>query len=249
MFFSSFRTSQEILENPLALAGTSVNLTGYKNIATIGGISIFRLLINSIIITIGAIFVTIITTAFGAYALIRRPHLPGFKAIEMSFMLGIMYPRILLAFPLYIIMFKLRLLGTMTGIIFAITEIPISFFLFKQFFEKIPYEMIQAAEIDGAGEFTIVGRIIFPMAKPVFETVVLISFMFAWAEWFPVVVISNNIATFTLSAALLNLNTELGIDFPTTMALSTVISIPVIIIFIFTQNKVMSGISGGALKG
>ena len=123
------------------------------------------------------------------------------------------------------------------------------FLIFQQFFKTIPYEIIECADVEGASEFTILRKIIVPMASPVFGTVALITFMFNWGEWFYVMVLSNSLRTATLPVALLNINSELGQELNSVMALSSIIAVPIIILFIFTQKRVLEGIAQGSVKG
>jgi ABC-type glycerol-3-phosphate transport system permease component len=146
-------------------------------------------------------------------------------------------------------MHQLGLLGSSVGIILLLSLGPIQFFLFDQFFRTIPRELVEAARVDGAGEWTVLWRVVLPLARPVVATVTLITFLLNWAQWFPVVVIANAPTTYNLPAALLMLNTALGVDFPAIMALSTIITLPVILVFLVTQRRVMEGFAAGAVKG
>ncbi|NGY69907.1 carbohydrate ABC transporter permease [Priestia megaterium] len=253
MIISSFRPSSEILTAPFKINFSSFTMEAYEKISLLGGLSIWKYVLNSLIITVLATLIIIIITSLGAYALYRNPSLPGFRVIESSFLLTIMYPAVLLLIPLYIIAFKLHLLGTYKGIILILAggawggALP--FFLFRQFFGKISKEIIEAAEIDGASELRILSKIIVPLAMPVYATATLITFMLTWGLWLPVLVISNDTKTYTLATALVNLNSELGIDFQSTMALSTLVTVPIVIIFLLTQKRVMEGISAGSVKG
>ena len=109
--------------------------------------------------------------------------------------------------------------------------------------------MIEAATIDGAGEATILYRVVLPMARPVVATVAIITFLLNWAQWFPVLVISTDSDTWTLPVALLNVNGELGTNFQGSMALSVVTTIPVALLFLAAQRQVMQGMTEGAVKG
>jgi len=155
--------------------------------------------------------------------------------------------------PLYIITHQFGLLGSYAGIILVLTSGAwggaLPFFLFRQFFGKIPHELIESAQVDGAREGQILLRIVLPMAKSIFGTVGLISFMINWGFWLPVLMLSNDVKTYTLSAALVNLNSELGVNFQQTMALATVVTVPIVVVFLLTQRRVMEGMAAGALKG
>ena len=92
-------------------------------------------------------------------------------------------------------------------------------------------------------------RIILPIAKPIILTAVLIAFLLNWKQWFPVLVLSSRPDTYTLPVALLPLNGEYGVSFQATMALATLTTLPVIILFILTQRRVLGGFMTGAVKG
>jgi ABC-type glycerol-3-phosphate transport system permease component len=146
-------------------------------------------------------------------------------------------------------MFRIGLLGTYSGIILFLCLGPIQYYLFREFFSKVPREVIESAGVDGAGELCILLKIILPMAKPVFMTVILLTFILNWDNWFPVLVISTSMYTYTLPVALFNLDSQLGVNFPEIMALSTVVSLPIILIFLATQKKVIEGFAAGSVKG
>jgi ABC-type glycerol-3-phosphate transport system permease component len=125
----------------------------------------------------------------------------------------------------------------------------VQFYLFKEFFSKVPGAIIESAEMDGAGELTIFSRIIFPMATPVFMTATLLTFILNWDNWFPVLVISTSMKTYTLPVALFNLDSQLEVNFPEIMALSAVVSLPIMLVFLLTQKRVIEGFAAGGVKG
>ena len=249
MLVSAFRDTQAILTDPLRLWPERLDLAVWHKIARIGGVPLHTFVINSLWSTGASTAIAVAATGAGAYALMRRPQLPGLKLVRYGFLLTIMYPYMLLVIPVYIVIFKLGLLGTYTGIILFLSLGPLQFFLFDQFFRSLPKEMIEAALVDGASELQVLLRIVLPVAWPVVGTVTLITFLTNWSQWFPVIVISRSPDTYTLPAALLMLNSELGVDFQGIMALATLTTVPVIVVFLLTQRRVMAGIAAGAVKG
>lgn len=255
MFFSSFKTNLEIVQNPLSLWPKQWVTSGYQAIATLAGNSIFHYFKNSIIISLGTTLLVVFSTALGGYALYRKRNLPFFGIIEKSFMISLMYPAVLLLIPLYVIIVNFNLYGTNNfwGIILASSTgawgAALPFFLFKQFFSSLPYELIEACTIDGASEFQIFYKVMIPVMYPVFTTAILISFLTSWGLWLPVLMLSQDMSTYNLATMLVNLNSDLGVDLSQTAALSTVISLPVVLTFLFTQRKVMDGIAAGSVKG
>ncbi|MFV0335101.1 MAG: carbohydrate ABC transporter permease [Tropicimonas sp.] len=249
MLLGAFRPTEAILTNPLALWPESFDFSAFREIATVGGIPIWRYIVNSVLITTLSTVASVLITMTGAYAITRRPDLRAFKVLRSGFLLTMMYPYMLLVIPVYIVMFKLGLLGTYTGIILFLALGPVQFFLFEQFFRSIPGEVIEASIVDGANEWQVLFFVVLPMAMPVVATVTIITFLLNWAQWFPVLVISRQPGTYTLPVALLNMTGELGVNFQGIMALSIITTIPVTIVFLIAQRRVMQGMSDGAVKG
>jgi multiple sugar transport system permease protein len=249
MMVSAFRTQSDILASPLRLVPERLDLTAFHSIATIGGDPLSGFILNSVVITFAATAIGVSTTAFGAYALYRRPRLPLFRSVRYGFLLTIMYPNMMLVIPLYFVVFHLGLLGSYGGIILAVSLVPLVFFIFVQFFRTIPMEVIEAASVDGASEWAILRLIVLPLARPVILTATLVAFLLNWKQWFPILVLSASSDTYTLPVALISLNSEYGINFQATMALATLTVIPVVILFLITQRKVLGGLMAGALKG
>ncbi|RYH07350.1 carbohydrate ABC transporter permease [Tropicimonas sp. IMCC6043] len=249
MLLGAFRPAEAVLTDPLRLWPERLDFSVFRDIATVGGVSIWRYLANSVWITGASTILSVGITALGAYALTRRPDLLAFKALRSGFLLTMMYPYMLLVIPVYIVMFKIGLLGTYAGIILFLALGPIQFFLFEQFFRSIPGEVIEAAIIDGASEWQVLRLVVMPVAMPVVATVTIITFLLNWAQWFPILVISRSPDTYTLPVALLNMTGELGVNFQGIMALAAITTIPATLVFLLAQRRVMQGMADGAVKG
>lgn len=249
MLVSAFRSTRAIMDDPLRLLPETLDFSIFTEIASLGGVSLVRYIANSLAITTASTVLSVVITALGAYALTRKPQVPGFTALRYGFLVTIMYPYMLLVIPVYLVMFKLGLLGSYAGIVLFLALGPIQFFLFEQFFRRIPGEVIEAAIIDGANEAQILFRIVLPMASSITATVALITFLLNWAQWFPVLVISKTPDTYTLPVALLSMNTELGANFQGIMALAVITTLPVAGLFLLAQKRVMAGMASGAVKG
>lgn len=249
MLAGAFRRTRDVLSDPLRIWPEQFNLDVLADIARIGGAPLTGFVVNSLLYTTLATLIGTLAAALGAYAITRKPHLPGFRWLRAGFLLTVMYPYMLLVIPVYIVMHQIGLLGSPLGIVLFLSLGPIQFFLFEQFFRAIPKEVIEAATIDGASEWQVLHRIVLPMAMPVTVTVALIGFLLTWAQWFPVLVISRGPETYTLPVALLSLNTELGASFQGIMALAVLTTLPPAILFLLAQRRVMQGMAQGAVKG
>jgi multiple sugar transport system permease protein len=249
MAVASFRSQQAILSDPLRPWPESFDLSGFAALARIGGVSIWVFARNSVVYSAAATILGVTIMALGAYALHRRRGSPVFEIVRYGFLVKIMYPSMLLVIPLYFVVHRFGLLGSPIGIVIVMCAMPLVFFLFMEFFAAVPDEIVDAARVDGAGEFRILTRIVMPMASPVVLTAVLIAFLLAWKQWFPVMVLSTGPDTYTLPIALISLNSELGVEFQAIMALATLTVLPVAILFVLTQRRVMDGFLSGGVKG
>lgn len=249
MLVSAFRPTRAIMSAPLRLWPENLSFAIFTEIGRIGGVALSTYAINSLVITTLSTLLGVTVTALGAYALTRRPKAPGFVLLRYGFLVTIMYPYMLLVIPVYLVMFRLGLLGSYAGIILFLALGPLQFFLFEQFFRKIPPEVIEAAIIDGASEWQVLTRVVLPMAAPITATVLLVTFLLNWSQWFPIMVISRSPDTYTLPVALLSMNSELGSNFQGIMALAVITTLPVALLFLFAQKRVMEGMASGAVKG
>ena len=249
MLVSAFRNTAAIMTSPLRPWPENLSLSVLAEIASIGGTPLWRYALNSVLITSASTLLGIVVTALGAYAIVRRPDFWLFRMLRLGFMVTIMYPYMLLVMPVYIVMFKLGLLGSYAGIVLFLALGPIQFFLFEQFFRTLPKSVIEAALVDGASEWQILFSVVMPLAMPVVATASIITFLLNWAQWLPVLVVSKSPDTYTLPVALMNLNGELGVNFQGIMALSVLTTIPVTVFFLLAQRRVMTGMTAGAVKG
>lgn len=249
MVVSAFRSTRAILSAPLRPWPETLDFSIFTEIGRIGGVDLSTYVINSVVITTLSTVVGVTVTALGAYALVRRPKAPGFAFLRFGFLVTIMYPYMLLVIPVYIVIYKLGLLGSYTGIILFLALGPIQFFLFERFFRAIPTEVIEAAMVDGATEWQVLTRIVLPMAAPITATVALVTFLLNWSQWFPILIISRSPDTYTLPVALLSMNSELGSNFQGIMALAVITTLPVAVLFLLAQKRVMEGMAAGAVKG
>jgi ABC-type glycerol-3-phosphate transport system permease component len=249
LIVSSFRTQSAMLTHPLRLLPESFNLSAYESIRRVGGVPIETYALNSIGITLASTVLAVVVTALGAYALYRRPQLPGFGILQFVFLLTMMYPAMLLAIPTYLVVYRLGLLGTYSGIILMLSFQPVLFLMLLQFFRSIPRELVESAKMDGATELQILLRIVLPIARPILYTVFLIGFLLNWKQWLPIMIVSSSPEQYTLPVALLAMNSEYGVNFQSTMALAALTTIPIVILFLLTQKRVIGGFIAGAVKG
>ena len=134
MVSSSFRATEAVLAAPLHLWPERFDLAGFVAIWQVGDVSLLRAMGNSLFITAASTALAVGVAALGAYAITRRPGFWAFRLLRGGFLLTMMYPYMLLVIPVYIVVYRLGLLGGYAGIILFLALGPVQFFLFEQFF-------------------------------------------------------------------------------------------------------------------
>lgn len=173
----------------------------------------------------------------------------GRNVLFIVFLSTLMIPYQATMIPLYIIFRKLGWVGT-----FKPLWVPAFFgslffiFLLRQFFRSIPMELSDSAKIDGASEFCIYAKIILPLSKPALAVAALFTFMWTWIDFLRPLIYLNDQATYTLSLGLQQFQTHHGTEWGMLMAISTLITIPVLILFFFTQKTFIQGITLTGIK-
>lgn len=211
-----------------------------------------RAILNSVVycgISVGGV---LLINSFAAYALARL-EFPGSKVISTIIILLIIVPVETSVVPLFIILQKMGLVFKQTaaiGYILPTLVSPFYIFMFKQFFESIPKDLEEAAEIDGASKIRTYFEIILPLAKPIFATVAIFTFMGAWNEYvFAQLIFGNYDSQMPLQAFLQVVNNRNPQDLALTMASLTMSTIPIAIVYIFCQRYIVEGVSFSGLKG
>ena len=204
---------------------------------------------------IPAMIGTLLSTSVIAYGF-SRIKWPGRDLLFGVCLATLMIPSQVRLIPLFIIFKELGWVGTYLPL-----TVPAFFgnaffiFLMRQFFMSIPSELSDAARVDGANEFTIMWRVILPLAKPALAVVALFTLLNTWNDYFGPLIYVNTEAQYTLALGINRLRgalTEVGaqqLGFPYLMAVSTIVTLPILIAFFFAQRTFIEGISLSGLKG
>lgn len=247
MVLGTFKGIREFYTSGLSLLVRNPNVEVYRSLFNIPDYPLVRYIINSIVISIGTVFFTIIPGIFAGYALARRA-LPGKKAILLVFLASMMLPAPALIIPLYFVAHHLNLLDTYMGITLALATFPLPFLIIYRFFVEIPKELEDAARIDGAGQIRILWTILVPLASPAILSATLLSFLWTWSAFITPYILSTTERWYTLPVSLFHFNNMIDFRLQELLAVATIATIPVIIIFVLTQRRIFAGIEGG-IKG
>jgi raffinose/stachyose/melibiose transport system permease protein len=241
---SSFKTSTEIVTNIFALPA-SLNWQNYAKVIVNEGF--LRYMLNSMIITLVSIICLVIVSCMLAYGHARF-QFKGKAFIESYVLLGMMFPIQLGVLINFKIINAMGLMNTIWGLILIyIGNLSLATFLFMRFFRQLPNALAESAKIDGAREFTIFFRIMMPLCKPVIGTVCLVCGLTIYNDFYmPLIFLNgpNRTATVILQGSLTNFLFFIEQIFP-----MVVISIiPIIILFIFSSEQLIEGLTAGAVK-
>jgi multiple sugar transport system permease protein len=211
-------------------------------------IPFFTYLKNTIIITVLSTVGAVISCPMVAYSFAKLKW-PG-KNILFIITIGVMMiPGQVTMIPLFLLFEKLGMVGTPYPLILpAFFGIPFYIFLLRQFFMGLPDSLREAAKIDGASEFRIYWQIMLPLAKPAVLAVGLFQFMASWTDFIgPLLYLTDSIQ-YTLSLGLQQFQSQKGSEWGLMMAVSTMMTIPVVILFFFLQKTFIKGITFSGIK-
>lgn len=206
---------------------------------------------NSVIVVFGTLIIALILGTFASAAL-SRFKFRGRRTI-LVFILGVqMLPGTALLIPIFLVFNQLGLVGSYLGLILAYVAsvLPFSIWVMRGFFLAIPYELEEAAMIDGAGSWQILFRVLFPLVTPGIISTSIFAFVFAWNDYLTAYTFMKTQSMYTLPVWLASFSTPTtGTDYGGQMAASVIFSIPVVVFFLIIQRNLVSGMSAGAVKG
>ncbi|WP_186446221.1 carbohydrate ABC transporter permease [Paenibacillus cremeus] len=246
MILSSFKPGDEIFTSSFfALPSHWV----WKNYVTAWHAAPFgRFFLNSLIIAIGVVVGQILTCSFAAYAL-TWVNLWGRKFWFLFIIATTMIPFESTIIPSYLVVKQLGWMNSYAGLIAPGITSVFGIFLLRQFFLTVPRELFEAARMDGCTHFGMLFRVILPLSKTVLATMSLFAFLHAWNSYLWPLMITNSTDMRTVQIGLrYMINVELGTQWPSLMAASTLIILPVLIVFLLLQKYFIRGVMQSGIK-
>jgi len=248
----SFKTPATITDQQFFPAEFSFE--NYESLFT-GGISespFIRPLVNSILIAVISTSIAIVLAAFAAYA-IARLSFPG-KALILAGALAIaMFPQISTIGPLFDMWRAIGIYDTYIGLIipYLTFALPLAIYTLVAFFREIPWDLEQAAAVDGATPFQAFRKVIVPLAAPGVFTAAILVFIFCWNDFLFAISLTSSDASRTVPAALAFFTGDSQFTEPTgnIAAAAVIVTIPIIIFVLFFQRRIVAGLTAGAVKG
>ena len=244
MISSSFKPESEVLQIPPSLIPENPTLENYVNLFESMNFGVY--LRNTLIIVLFS-FVGLFFNAMAGYGFAKY-QFKGREKIFYIVLATMMIPAQVTMIPVYLILNEMGLTNTMTGIVLPGLAAAFSIFLFRQFMTTIPTDLIEAARLDGAGEFYIFFRLIVPIAKPIFAVQGILTFIGAWNSFLWPLIIANDESLYTLSVGLSLLQGQYANNFGLQMAGAAFMVVPIIIIFSFFQKYIVEGFTMSGIK-
>jgi raffinose/stachyose/melibiose transport system permease protein len=241
------------LKTPDQLTGSGLGLperVDWQNFADAWELTNFpRALMNSALITVGAVLLTLLTNSLVSYAIARNMHRRRFRILYYYFVSALFVPFPIIMLPV-VKQTSLLNMDNQAGLIFLYVVYGLSFniFLYVAYIQSIPREMEEAARTDGAGTWTVFWRVIFPLLAPMNATVGILTCLWAWNDFLlPLVVLSDPDAR-TLPLVQYVFQTQFSADYTTAFASYLMAMAPMLLVYAFAQRWVISGVMRGSLK-
>lgn len=245
---TSFKTTREIFASPFSLP-SALNLQNYVNAWTTAGIG--KYFFNTVIVVGSALVVVMVLGAMCAYVLARF-QFPGSRAIYYLMLAGLTFPIFLAIVPLFFTLRNLGLLNTLPGLslTYVAFALPFTVFFLFAFFKTLPYEISEAASLDGAGEWATFFLVMLPMARNGFASVAIFNFLGLWNQFLIPVAINTNTDNYVLSQGMASFASQAGyaVDFGALFAAVVITVTPVLVVYIIFQRQLQGSVSQGTMK-
>ena len=246
ILINTFKTVPDMATNPLGLPKQWTLRNYTRAFATV---PIVRSLANTLIVTFFGVLFQVLIGALAAYGMILRKSIFT-SVIGVILMIAFVIPAQSTLIPLYRMESSVGLVNTLLGlIIMYLGGAVFCYFLIVGYMQSLPFEVIEAARIDGAGPLRIFWSIVLPLIRPILTTVVVFQTMSTWNDFMTanVFISSSNLRTIVLQVY--NAVGQFTTDWPSFMTITVLALIPVFIFFIFCQKWIVSGLVAGAVKG
>ena len=248
MFVSAFRQTSRILSYPPVLWPADGNLDNFRELFAMQDGAFFRWFLNSVLVCGGNTALVLLLCSMASYAFAKRDF-PGRRILFPAVIGTQMIPQVATLIPLYLIVSGLGWNNTYAGLILPDVASAFGVFLMTQFMRDIPDSLLEAARIDGAGEYSLFARIVLPVVVPSVSLLAIFNFTQKWGAltWPLIVTSSVRMRTLPLGIACMKDLTS-NVSGPI-MAASLLSFLPVLAAFLLAREKFMAGMMLGAVKG
>ncbi|MGF2949236.1 carbohydrate ABC transporter permease [Microbacterium alcoholitolerans] len=247
IILSSFKSSSELAGDPIGMWPADFTLDHYAHV--LFELGILNNLGNSLFIAVSTTVVTIAISATGAYGIVRFFPRVG-QRLTQILISTYMFPPILLAVPYTLIMISLGLINTYAALVLAYLSfsIPYAVWMLTAFYQTVPLEIEEAAQVDGAGRFRTFALIASPVIAPGIVATAIYTFINSFNEFLFALLFINSSDRMPVTVALYSLSGSEVLDWGAMLAASVVVVVPSVIFFLFIQKHIAAGLSEGSVK-
>jgi multiple sugar transport system permease protein len=245
MVLTSLKTQAESIAVPPKLLPASPQWANYLNVWR--QIPLLRYFLNTVIVTVLTLLGVLITSTLGAFAFSFK-EFKGRDATFMALLAMMMIPQPVYLVPAYVILAKLHWLDTFYAMIVPWVVNILSVFLVRQHFKTVPFSLYEAAKMDGAGDLQFIWHVLLPISKPVLVTVSLFSIIGSWNSFLWPLIVTNSEQMRPVQVGLAYFSQEQGSLWPSLMAASTMVILPLIIFYILAQKQITQSFVSSGIK-
>lgn len=248
MLVTSVTPANQVFKFPPRLFPSRLTFDHYRSF--FNNPSLLRYFKNSLIVSTSTAVGSIIVSAYAAYSFSKFRY-AGRRALMFLILSAQMFPQALLLIALYLMFSDLGLLNSYWSMILAFTTftLPLCIWMLKSYFDTIPDDLIEAAKVDGATQFQIIHRILMPLAAPALVSTALFAFIRGWNDYIYALTLAGPQKMTLPPGLVLTYIGEFQTSWPSLMASSFIVSLPIVVAFLFMQRYIAGGITAGAVKG
>lgn len=246
MVVTSLKTSQEVVSLPLKLLPDKLMFSNY--IEAFNAAPFKRYFLNSVIVTTFVTIGELITTILASFAF-SKFEFRGRDIIFTILIATMMVPSEVLIIPNFVTLSKLGWINSYKALILPWCANVFSIFLLRQYFLEIPHALYKSAKIDGCSDFKFLIHIMIPIAKPALSIIALFKVINSWNSFLWPLIVTNSTNMRTLPVALSAFTSEVGSQYNLLMAATTMIILPIIILYIFMHKHILENVSKSGIKG
>ncbi len=249
VFSTAIRPGDNLLNPTLEIIPEGATLDAFYHV--LFETNLLNWIVNSLVVTMGTATVGLIIAATSAYAFSRYKFRA--RGLSLTFLFATqLVPAVMLLVPVYLIAVMLGLTATYQGLVIAysVTAVPFSIWILKGYYDTVPIDLEEAARIDGCTEFQSFYKVLLPLSLPALAIVFLFNFLAAWSEYFfarQLIGASEELLTWPLGIQ--RFQQQFQTQWADLSAASIIVSVPIVILFVYISKYLVSGLTLGGVKG
>jgi len=245
MIAASFMRSGEASTFPPPFLPSSPTLEQYASLFT--RLNITRYLLNSVVVSLAVTLLSLVINSMAGFAFAKY-RFRGRRGLFNTLIASMVIPAQVTMLPLFLLLNKMGVINTYLGLIIPGMASIFGIFLIRQFAMSIPDSLLEAARMDGAGDFRVYWSVVLPLCKPILLTLAIFTFMGTWNDFLWPLIVMTDDSMYTLPVALANMSGEHVQDTELMMAGAVLTVLPVLVLFAALQRYYLSGIMAGSVK-